>query len=113
MRAYWRRWLATGSCVLAAVLCCAVIAAPQAGGGSPDNPGQLEVNLVSDPMAVTAGQGIRFSWATNDARQRETQRGYELRVAASPAALTSGSRMWRTGGNPAVSRFRHLVGSVH
>jgi alpha-L-rhamnosidase len=97
MRAYWRRWLATVSCVLAAVLCCAVIAAPQAGGGSPDKPGQLEVNLVSDPMAVTAGQGIWFSWVTNDARPGETQRGYELRVAASPGALASGKAVWDTG----------------
>jgi hypothetical protein len=97
MRAYWRRWLATGACVLAAAFCGVMIAAPQAGGGSPGKPGQLQVNLVSDPMAVTAGQGIWFSWVTSDARQGETQRGYELRVAASPAALTSGTAVWDTG----------------
>jgi len=90
MRAYWRRWVAAGACVLAVLASCAVIAAPPAGGGGPGTPGQLKVNLVSDPMAVPAGAGIRFSWVTSDARQGEAQGGYELRVAASPAALASG-----------------------
>ena len=97
MRAHWRRWLATGTGVLAVLFCCVLIAAPPAGGGGPDKPGQLEVNLVSEPMAVSAGQGTWFSWVTNDARQGEAQRGYELRVAASPAALASGPAVWDTG----------------
>ena len=42
-------------------------------------PAQLSVNLVSNPMAVPAGQGIWFSWAAHDARQGETQHGYQLR----------------------------------
>lgn len=75
MRAYWRRWAAAGACVLAVLACCAVIAAPPAGGGGPGAPGQLKVNLVSDPMAVPAGAGIRVSWVTSDARQGEAQGG--------------------------------------
>jgi hypothetical protein len=97
MRAHWRRWLATGTCVLAVLFCCVMIAPPQAGGGRPDQPGRLEVNLASDPMAIPAGQGIWFSWVTNDARRGETQRGYELRVAASPEALAAGKAVWDTG----------------
>ena len=94
----WRRWLAISACVLAVLAACFVIAAPQAGGGSPGTPVQLTVNLVSGPMAVPADQGIRFSWVTSDARQAESQRGYELRVAASPAGLGSArGALWDTG----------------
>ena len=81
MQAHWRRWLAASACVLAVLLAFSVIAAPRAGGGSPSTPVQLTVNLVSEPMAVPADQGIRFSWVTSDARQGESQRDYELRVA--------------------------------
>jgi alpha-L-rhamnosidase len=98
MHAHWRRWLAVSACVLAAVLACSVIAAPQAGGGRPDKPVQLAVNLVSEPMTVPAGQGIWFSWVTSDARQGQRQRGYELRVAASPGHLGSArGALWDTG----------------
>ncbi len=96
MRAHWR-WLATGIGVLAVLVGCVLITAPQAGGGSPGKPGQLEVNLLSDPMAVTTGPGTWFSWVTSDARPGEAQGGYELRVAASPAALAAGKRVWDTG----------------
>ena len=89
MQAHWRRWLAVSACVLAVLVVCFVIAAPRAGGGSPGKPLQLAVNLVSGPMAVPTDQGVRFSWVTSDARQGESQRGYELRVAASPAGLSS------------------------
>jgi len=98
MQAHWRRWLAASCCVLAVLLACSVIAAPQAGGGSPGKPVQLTVNLVSEPMAVPAGQGIWFRWVTSDARQGESQRGYELRVAAGPAGLGSArDALWDTG----------------
>jgi alpha-L-rhamnosidase len=97
MRAYWRRWLGTGCCVLTVIFCCVLVAAPGAGGGAPGKPTQLEVNLNSEPMAVPAGQGIWFSWVTSDARQGEAQRGYQLRVAASAAALGSGRAVWDTG----------------
>jgi hypothetical protein len=89
MRPQWRRWLAAGTGVLVALLCCLVAAAPRAGGGGPDRPGQLEVNLVSDPMTVPSDQGIWFSWVTSDAQAGASQHGYQLLVAASPAALTS------------------------
>jgi Bacterial alpha-L-rhamnosidase 6 hairpin glycosidase domain/Bacterial alpha-L-rhamnosidase C-terminal domain/Bacterial alpha-L-rhamnosidase concanavalin-like domain len=91
MRPHWRRWLATGTGVLAVLLCCFVAAAPQAGGGGPDRPSQLAVNLVSDPMTVPSAAGVRFTWVTSDAQAGERQRGYQLLVAASPAALTSGT----------------------
>src|SRR5579871_2693165 len=101
MQAHWRRWLALSACGLAVLAACFVIAAPQAGGGSPGTPVQLTVNLVSGPMAIPAGQGIRFSWVTSDARQGESQRGYELRVAASPAGLIPATMehgaLWDTG----------------
>src|SRR5690349_9762777 len=90
MRAHWRRWLAGGLGLLAVLLCLTVIVPPQAGGGTPDKPTQLAVNLVSHPMAVPAGQGIWFSWAARDARRGETQHGYQLRVAASPDRLFDG-----------------------
>jgi alpha-L-rhamnosidase len=97
MQAHWR-WLGTSVCVLAVLFACAVIVAPQAGGGSPGKPSQLAVNLLSDPMAVQAGPGMWFSWVTSDARQGESQRGYELRVAASPKDLGSGrGALWDTG----------------
>lgn len=98
MRAHWRRWLATGVCVLAVLFACVLIVPPPLGGGGPDKPGQLEVNLVGEPLAVPAGQGIWFSWATGDALAGETQRGYELRVAASPQGLDSARQaLWDTG----------------
>jgi alpha-L-rhamnosidase len=101
MRAHWRRWLTAGAGVLAVVvvlLACAVIVPAPAGGGDPDQPGQLEVNLVSQPMAVQAGQGLRFSWVTSDGRTGESQRGYQLRVAASPDGLSSArSAVWDSG----------------
>jgi hypothetical protein len=97
MRAHWRRWLAGSLGLLAVLLCCTVIAAPRAGGGTPDEPAQLAVNLGSNPMAVPAGQGIWFSWAAHDARQGETQHGYQLRVADSPAHLLGGKAVWDTG----------------
>jgi hypothetical protein len=62
-RSRWR-WLVTGGRVLAVLdvpFCGAVIVASQAGGGNPDRPSQLEVNLVSGPMAVPARQEIWFS----------------------------------------------------
>ena len=112
MRAHWRRWLATGTGVLAVLFCCVLIAAPPAGGGGPDKPGQLEVNLVSEPMAVPAGQGTWFSWVTNDARQGEAQHGYELRVAAGPAALASGKAGWDTGTVTSASPGAAYTGSA-
>jgi Bacterial alpha-L-rhamnosidase 6 hairpin glycosidase domain/Bacterial alpha-L-rhamnosidase C-terminal domain/Bacterial alpha-L-rhamnosidase concanavalin-like domain len=107
MRAHWRRWLAGGLGLLAVLLGVTVIAAPRAGGGAPDKPAQLAVNLGRAPMAVPAGQGIRFSWAARDARRGETQHGYQLRVAASPARLFDGTAVWDTGtvasGSPDVA----------
>jgi hypothetical protein len=98
MQAHWRRWLAACACLVAVLLATSVIIAPQAGGGSPGKPVQLAVNLVSEPMAVPAGQGIWFSWVTSDARQGESQRGYELRVAASGKDLGSArDALWDTG----------------
>jgi Bacterial alpha-L-rhamnosidase 6 hairpin glycosidase domain/Bacterial alpha-L-rhamnosidase C-terminal domain/Bacterial alpha-L-rhamnosidase concanavalin-like domain len=98
MQAHWRQWLAASACVLAALAACSVIAAPRAGGGSPGTPVALAVNLVSGPMTVPADQGIRFSWVTSDARQGESQRGYEVRVAASPAGLIlARDALWDTG----------------
>ena len=89
MRPHWRRWLATGIGVLAVVLCCLVAVPPQAGGGGPNRPAQLEVNLVSDPMTVPADESVRFSWVTSDAQAGESQRAYQVLVAASPAAVAS------------------------
>ncbi len=103
MRAHWRRWLAGSLGLLAVLLVGTVIAAPRAGGGAPDKPAQLAVNLGSAPMAVPAGQGIRFSWAARDARRGEAQHGYELRVAASPARLFDGTAVWDTGTVPSGS----------
>jgi hypothetical protein len=102
MRAHRRRrWLAAGTSVLAvAVLLFAVsVADPSgAGGASPGKPGQLEVNLVSQPMTAPAGAGIFFSWVTSDARAGESQQGYELRLAAKPDALaTARDAVWDSG----------------
>jgi alpha-L-rhamnosidase len=101
MRAHWRRWLAAGVSVLAVIVvlfACAVIVPDAAGGAGPDKPGQLEVNLVSQPMAVQASQGLYFSWVARDPRTGETQHGYELRVAASPEDLLTASKtVWDTG----------------
>jgi len=97
MRAHWRRWLAGGLGLLAVLLCLTVIIPPQADGGTPDKPAQLAVNLAGNPMAVPAGQGIWFSWAAHDARQGETQHGYQLRVADSPDLLLDGKAVWDTG----------------
>src|ERR1700761_3844739 len=101
MRAHWRRGLKAGAGVLAVVIvlfACAVIAGPQAGGGTPGKPTGLKVNLVSQPMTVSARPGPWFSWVTSDARAGESQRGYQLRVAASPAGLVPGrGALWDSG----------------
>jgi hypothetical protein len=101
MRAHWRRWLAGGAgilAVLAVLFAFAVIVPPSAGGGGPDKPDKLEVNLVSQPMTVPAAQGVYFSWVSSDSRPGETQQGYELRVAASPGGLDSAVKaVWDTG----------------
>jgi alpha-L-rhamnosidase len=101
MRAHWRRWAAAGVAVLAVVIAVVVIVIQP--GGGPGKPSQLEVNLVSEPMTVSAGPGQTgpgpwFSWVTNDARAGETQHGYQLRVATSPDGLASaGGSRWDTG----------------
>ena len=101
MRARWRRWLAAGTAVLTvAVLLFAVsVADPSgAGGAGPGKPGQLKVNLVSAPLTVPAGDGIFFSWVTSDARAGQSQRGYQLRVAAKPGALAAAkAAVWDSG----------------
>ena len=101
MRAHRRRWLTAGAgilAVLAVLFACAVIVPPSAGGGGPDKPDKLQVNLVSEPMTVPAAQGVYFSWASSDSRPGETQHGYELRVAASAEGLDpAGRAVWDTG----------------
>jgi alpha-L-rhamnosidase len=61
--------------------------------GQPEQPNQLQVNLMSQPMAVDTSSGIRFSWVTRDPRAGESQSGYEVRLAASPA----GRATWDSG----------------
>ncbi len=108
MRAHWRRWLAVGVAVLAALIVGIVVVPPLLNRGAPDKPSQLEVNLVSQPLAVQAASGIWFSWATDDPRSGQYQRGYELRVAAKPADLAqNGKSLWDSGtvtsGSPGAS----------
>ncbi len=101
MKRAHRRWLTAGAglvAVLALLFGVAVIVPSAAGGGSPNRPAQLEVNLVSEPMTVAAGQGLWFSWLASDARTGQRQQGYQLRVAASPAALEPGRKaLWDSG----------------
>ena len=63
---------------------------------TPDAPGALQVNLVTSPMAVPLSN-VRFSWVTRDSRPGETQLAYEIRVAGSQAAATSGPAKWDSG----------------
>ncbi|HEY0934090.1 MAG TPA: family 78 glycoside hydrolase catalytic domain, partial [Trebonia sp.] len=83
---------------VALLFAASVIVPSSAGGGTPARPAALEVNLVRQPMAVPAGTGIWFSWVTSDARADASQRGYQLRVAATPAALAPGrGALWDSG----------------
>jgi len=41
--------------------------------------------------------GVRFSWVTQDTRAGESQQGYEIRVASSSSAVTSGTAKWGPG----------------
>ena len=59
-------------------------------------PGQLRVNEIASPMAVPAA-GLWLSWVTQDTRQGESQSAYEVRVASSAGAATSGKAVWDSG----------------
>lgn len=106
MRAHWRWWVAGGVAVVVALI-AGIIVVPRLLSHYPDKPSQLQVNLVSQPLTVQPGQGIWFSWNTNDSRAGQYQHGYQLRVAAKAAELDAGKPLWDSGpvtsGTPAGS----------
>ena len=59
-------------------------------------PAQLRVNEIASPMAVPAASPW-LSWVTQDTQQDESQSAYEVRVATSEAAATSGRAVWDSG----------------
>jgi hypothetical protein len=100
----WSRIVALVTACLAVVAGITGVAATLARAQTaPGAPTDLQVNLVTNPMAVPVG-GVHFSWVTQDPRAEESQQGYEIRVASSPSTATSGSAKWDSGevrsGNP-------------
>jgi alpha-L-rhamnosidase len=63
---------------------------------APESPAQLQVDLMTAPMAVPTS-GIWLSWQPRDTRVGESQGGYEVRVATTAAAATSGTATWDSG----------------
>ena len=96
-----RRWW--GAIFLACVLVVAAGAGAVwqldfAGVRSPEAPAQLQVNLMSKPMAVAAAaSGVTFSWNARDTRPGQSQSAYEIRVSASPGTVDSGAAVWDSG----------------
>src|SRR5215469_15215714 len=90
--------------IVALVTACLVVVAGITGAAAtlaraqtaPGAPTDLQVNLITNPMAVPL-TGVHFSWVTQDPRAGESQQGYEIRVASSPSAATSGSAKWDSG----------------
>jgi alpha-L-rhamnosidase len=72
-------------------------AAPRFATGAPQAPDQLQVNLMTKPLAVDTSSGVRFSWVTRDPRNGESQSAYEIRLATSPQGLGSGDVVWDSG----------------
>jgi alpha-L-rhamnosidase len=83
--------------VIAGVGTTAEIAATGASAATGlEAPTQLRVNQITSPMAVP-GSSAWLSWVTQDTRQNESQSAYEVRVAATSGAATSGTAVWDSG----------------
>jgi len=115
MRRFWRGRYRIVACLglvvfLLAGVSTAAVAAPRFGTGAPQAPGQLQVNLMTKPLAVVASSGVRFSWVTRDPRNGESQSGYEIRLATSPqgggvtwdSGLVASTSPWGSYGGPAL-----------
>jgi alpha-L-rhamnosidase len=86
-----------GSVVFLLAGMSAASAAPRTVADGPQAPEQLQVNLMTEPLAVDASSGIRFSWHTRDPRNGESQSASEVKLAKSPADLTSSRVTWDSG----------------
>jgi alpha-L-rhamnosidase len=65
-------------------------ASPGAASAGPQAPDQLQVNLMTTPLAVDASSGVRFSWVTRDPRNGESQSAYEIRLEGAGVNWDSG-----------------------
>jgi hypothetical protein len=93
----FRRALVTGVvAVVAAGLTIGVVVTSASAASTPESPAQLQVDLMNSPMAVPTA-GIFLSWQPRDSRAEESQSGYEIRVATTAAAATSGTATWDSG----------------
>jgi alpha-L-rhamnosidase len=63
---------------------------------APSAPAQLQVNLMTAPMAVPTSNAW-LSWVTRDSRAGQSQSAYQVRVATSSGTATSGTPMWDSG----------------
>ncbi|HUN38353.1 MAG TPA: hypothetical protein VMU95_40705, partial [Trebonia sp.] len=91
------RYALITSLAAAMVAAVAVIATvSSASASTPESPTQLQVNLMSAPMAVPTS-GLFLSWVPRDSRAGESQGGYEVRVATTAAGATSGTATWDSG----------------
>ena len=84
------------ACLMAAAAISGGAATAASAQTAPEAPANLQVNLLTNPMAVPL-TGVHFSWATRDSRAGQSQQGYEIRVASSPSTVTSGSAKWDSG----------------
>ncbi|HEX3965478.1 MAG TPA: family 78 glycoside hydrolase catalytic domain [Trebonia sp.] len=84
------------ACLMAVAAISGVAATLARAQTVPGAPTHLQVNLVTNPMAVPLS-GTHFSWVTQDPRAGESQQGYEIRVATSPSTVTSGKAKWDSG----------------
>jgi hypothetical protein len=82
--------------VLAAGAAFGVAISGAAAATAPSAPAQLQVDLMTAPMAVPTSN-IWLSWVTRDSRAGQSQSGYEIRVATSSGTATSGTPKWDSG----------------
>jgi len=80
--------------MVAAVAVVATVSSASA--STPESPTQLQVDLVSAPMAVSTSN-VWLSWLPRDTRAGESQGGYEVRVATTAGGATSGTAVWDSG----------------
>jgi hypothetical protein len=82
--------------ILAAGTTAGVVATGASAATGLQAPTQLKVNEIASPLAVPVSSPW-LSWVTEDTRPGQSQSAYEVRVATTQGAATSGAAVWDSG----------------
>jgi hypothetical protein len=82
--------------ILAAGTTTGVVATDASAATGLQAPTQLKVNEIAGPLAVPVSSPW-LSWVTEDTRPGQSQSAYEVRVATTQGAATSGAAVWDSG----------------